>query len=181
MNYELPTTVEVNGVPRDIRSDFRAALDICVALNDTSISDEERGYTVLSIFYPDLEMIPQEDWQEAVKKLFWFIRGGEEEQQTKGPTLVSWDQDFQIICPAVNRIMGHDIRADKDLHWWTFLAAYMEIGECMFSQVVSIRSKMASGKKLDKTDKEFYRKNRNIIDIKKPLTDAEMDIIKEWT
>ena len=33
---------------------------------------------------------------------------------------------------------------------------------------------------LDKQDRDFYRKNRDIIDIKKSYTEAERDILKEW-
>ena len=66
------------------------------------------------------------------------------------------------------------------LHWWSFLSAYMGIGDCLFAQVVAIRDKKARGKKLDKADREFYRRNQDIIDIKKPLTEAEREILKEW-
>ncbi len=180
MNYDLPKSIEVGGEVYEIRSDFRAALDICAALNDPEIRDEERGYTVLDIFYPDIDEMPPQDYQEAIDKCFWFIRGGEEERNTKGPRLVSWEQDFNLICPAVNRIVGHDIRGDAYMHWWTFLSAYMEIGDCLFSQVVAIRSKKAKNQTLDKQDREFYRRNRDLIDIKKPLTEAEQDILKEW-
>ena len=55
-----------------------------------------------------------------------------------------------------------------------------EIGEGLYSQVMNIRSKMAKGKKLDKTDKEFYNDHKELIDLKRKLTleeQAEFDFI----
>lgn len=180
MNYDLPKSVNIGGAEFAIRSDYRAALDICAALSDGELTDRERSEALLTIFYPELEQIPEDGYSEAIQKCFWFLRGGEEERDAKQPQLVSWEQDFNLICPPVNRIVGRDIRGDAYMHWWTFLAAYMEIGDCFFAQIVAIRSKKARGKALDKQDREFYRRNRDLIDIKKPLTEAEHDILKEW-
>lgn len=180
MNYTLPKSVYVNGAEYEIRSDFRAALDICAALSDPELDDRERAYVVLNIFYPEFDKIPQDDYKDAIEQCFWFIRCGEPERGKKQPKLVSWDQDFSMICPPVNRILGSDVRGMEYLHWWTFVSAYMEIGDCFFAQVVGIRSKMARGKKLDKQDREFYRKNRDVIDIKTTYTATEQEILKDW-
>jgi hypothetical protein len=66
------------------------------------------------------------------------------------------------------------------LHWWTFLGAYMEIGECYFQQVVGIRSKKANGKRLDKSDEEFYRKHKADVDLRRDLTKDEQSVLDEW-
>ena len=50
-------------------------------------------------------------------------------------------------------------------HWWTFVAAYMEIGECTFQTIVGIRNKKQKGKRLDDWEREFYRANRDKIDL----------------
>ena len=180
MNYYLPKSVYICEKEYKIRSDYRAILDICSALSDPDLTDNERAEAVLTIFYPDFDEIPQSDYQEAIHKCFWFLRGGEEERQTNQQQLVSWEQDFGLICPPISRIIGRDIRGMEYLHWWSYLAAYMEIGDCLFAQVVSIRAKKAKGKSLDKQDREFYRHNRDLIDIKKPLTESEQGILKEW-
>ena len=57
----------------------------------------------------------------------------------------------------------------------------MEIGDCLFAQIIRIREKRALGKPLDKADKEFYRKNRDIIDLKTQYTDTEQELLKAWT
>ena len=57
----------------------------------------------------------------------------------------------------------------------------MEIGECTFSTVVSIRSKRAKGKKLDKWEEEFYRENRKMIDLPQKLTAEEQEFLNsDW-
>lgn len=59
----------------------------------------------------------------------------------KSPKLVDWGQDFKLIVAPVNRILGLEARAEKYLHWWSFISAYYEIGECLFAQVIRIRRK----------------------------------------
>ena len=59
----------------------------------------------------------------------------------------------------------------------------MEIGECLFSQVVNIRQKKATNKKLEKWEKEFYNANKEIIDLKKRVSEEqqkEMDALEKW-
>lgn len=183
MIYDLPTSVEVGGKEYTIRSDYRAILDICIALNDVDLSDQERAAVALDIFYPDFPDIPQADYQEAIDKCFWFIDKGSNDgdKDRKAPRLVDWEQDFQLIVSPVNRVIGQEIRAVKYMHWWTFLSAYMEIGgDCTFSQVVGIRDKLAKHKKLDKSEREWLRRNQNLVIIKTRYTQAEDDFIKQW-
>ena len=67
------------------------------------------------------------------------------------------------------------------MHWWTFIAAYYEIGgDCTFSQIVRIREKLAKGKTLDKSDREWYRSNRHLVDFKTEYTTQENELCKLW-
>ena len=76
--------------------------------------------------------------------------------------------------------MGKEVRSVEYLHWWTFISAYYEIGDCTFAQIVRIRNQLAKGKKLDDFDKEWYRDHRELVDIKQTYTDAEQEILKQW-
>lgn len=182
MNYALPTTVEIGGKEYEIRSDYRAVLDIMAALSDAELDNDERGYAVMAIFYPEMEEIPPSLFDEAIKKCFWFINGGEDEQdKAKQPQLVDWNMDLPRIIPPMNRVLGTEIRALDYMHWWTFLGAYMELGDCLFAQIVGIRAKKAKGKTLDKADQEFYNKNRDIIEIKKHYTQTQNEILDRFT
>jgi len=178
-NVSLPTALTVGGKERSIRTDYRVVLDCFLALTDIELDDYNRALEVLDCLYVDT--LSPADWKEALDKALWYLRGGEEEKEQKGPQLVSWTQDFNMIAAPISKIVGQDIRGMNELHWWSFLSAYMGIGDCLFAQVVAIRDKKARGKKLDKADREFYRRNRDIIEIKKPMTDAEENLLKEWT
>lgn len=189
MNWGLPTSVEIDGTDCEIRSDFRAILDICTALNDPELNDQEKSLTVLEIFYPALECIPTDRYEEAIRKCFWFINCGEEPENRKKPRLVDWEQDYSLIISPVNKVLGQEARAipynhkenTGGLHWWTFVGAYQEIGDCTFAQVVRIRDHLARGKTLDKSDREWYRRNRDLVDLKTTYTEAEQEILQAWS
>lgn len=177
-NNGLPTVLEVGGKEYAIRTDYRVALDIFLALTDIELDDTEKALEAIEILYVD--EIPPEHWQEALDKCYWYLRGGEEEREDKQPQLVSWEQDFNMIASPISKNIGQDIRGMEYLHWWSFLSAYLAIGDCLFSQVVAIRDKKARGKSLDKADREFYRRNRDIIDIKVKTTQEEDEILDGW-
>lgn len=179
--YDLPKSLDVCGTVYEIRSDYRAVLDICTAFSDIDLSDQEKAFVALQIMYVDFEDMPPEHYKEALKQCLWFIDLGEEEQQTTSNLkLMDWDQDFKYIVSPVNRVVGQDIRSVEYLHWWSFIAAYYEIGECLFAQIVSIRSKKAKGKQLDKSEREWYRNNRHLVDMKQKLSESEKDAFSAW-
>lgn len=177
-NYNLPSTLSVGGEERPIRTDYRVALDCFLALTDPELDNYNRMMELLECLYVD--EIATKDWEEAINQAMWYLNGGEKPTGKKSPQLVSWTQDFNMIASPISKNIGQDIRGMEHLHWWTFLSAYMAIGDCLFAQVVAIRDKKARGKTLDKTDRDFYRRNRDIIDIKNPLTEAEENLLKEW-
>lgn len=180
MNYDLPTSLEVCGVEYEIRSDYRAVLDICTALSDPSLNDKEKSLVCLEIMYKDFEKIPVNQYGEALKKCFWFIRCGEEEEEGNTTKLMDWEQDFPYIVAPVNRIMGVEIRSLKYLHWWSFISAYYEIGDCLFSQITRIRYKLAKGRTLDKEERKWYNEHRSLVDLKTKYSEAEEQLLREW-
>ena len=176
----MPESAEIGGVTYKIRSDYRCILDICAALEDPELEEQDKAVAALVIFYPDLDQMPQERYEEALRWCYWFIDGGRTWADRKGPRLVDWEQDFPCIAAPVNRVLGREIRGPEPLHWWTFLGAYQEIGDCLFAQVVRIRDRRARGKPMDKQDREWYRQNRKLVDFSKKYTSAEEALLKEW-
>lgn len=173
--WELPTSLDVGGVDFAIRTDFRAVLDILKSFNDPEYEPDERWEICLDILYEDYGDMPDHLKPEAAKKAVEFIDMGIEDDGKRRPHTMDWEQDAAIIIPAVNRALGKEIRSLGYMHWWTFLGAYMEIGESLFAQVINIRQKKAKGKKLEKWEKEFYRENRELIDLKKKYSDEEKE------
>ena len=93
---------------------------------------------------------------------------------------MDWEQDFQHIVAPINRVVGREIRDVEYMHWWTFVAAYYEIGDCYFAQIIRIRELRAKGKPLDKSDQEFYKRNRSAIDLKATYTEKENELLDQW-
>lgn len=181
MTYDLPASLEICGTSYEIRSDYRAILDIMVALSDPELDDQSKAYVALTILYPGFDDMPREHYEEALKQCFWFINGGEDDNGPKSPKLIDWEQDFSLLIAPINRVIGNEIRSVEYLHWWSFLSAYMEIGgECTFAQVVSIRDKLSRHKKLEKHEQEWYRRNRHLVDFKRKYTQADDDLLKQW-
>lgn len=180
MNYGLPTSVEINGKEFAIRSDYRAALDIMACMVDPDLSETDKAEAVLIIFYEDYDLLEDADIAPALKECVNFIRCGEDEPEGKQTKLIDWEQDIKLVIAPINRVAGCDVRSMEYLHWWSFMAYFQEIGDCLFSQVVAIRNKKAMGKTLDKMDREFYNRNRAIIDFKHKYTEADNALLENW-
>lgn len=172
--YELPTSLNISGVDFAIRTDFRAIIDILIAWNDTELDEQAKAIVMLQIMYEDWQNIPPECLSEACRKACGFIDCGQTDDPNKPkPRLMDWEQDGDMIIPAVNKVAHKEVRAVPYIHWWTFFGYFMESGECLFNTVVGIRSKKAKGERLDKWEKKFYQENKNIIDIKTRLSEEE--------
>lgn len=172
----LPTELNINGVGRAIRSDFRVALLIMQAFNDPVLLDQEKSRVLMECLYEDVENIPHDDYQEAYDKAIWFLDGGKVEEDSKpqqAKKVMDWEQDEQMIFSSVNKVAGYETRAKEYIHWWTFLGYFNEIGEGLLTTVISIRQKKNKGKKLEKYEQEFYRENKSLIDIKVKLSEEE--------
>lgn len=184
MIYDLPIDVEINGTKHLIRNkcDYRVVLDVICALNDKDLTYKEKIQCALFIFYEDITQI--DDFEIAIKEMFYIINNGEDVDDTSNnkPQLMDWEHDFKQIAPPVSRILGYDIRTpNKYTHWYTFLGGYMEIGECIFATIISIRHKRLKGQKLDKWEQDFLREHRKMINLPCKLTTEEQEFLNsEW-
>ncbi len=179
INYDLPITVTIDNTeyPINRKGDYRMVLDVISVLNDDSLNKKEKAYTAMCIFY-DFN-IPQ-NAQKAMDEIINFINCGDsEDEEQKEPPIMDWEQDFSLLISPINRTLGQEIRAMRYLHWWTFISAYMEIGDCMFKTVVDIRRKKRKNKKLDTGEREFYAKNKRKVDLKVKFDDEEKEFFKQ--
>lgn len=188
MNLTLPKTVEINGECYDIRYDFRVILEIIAMLNDPDLENEDKAEALLTMFYVNPEQLT--DTRKAVDQCFRFIDCNSTRKAKRGPKLVDWEQDFDYIVAPVNRVLGYESRSveyDQEantggVHWWTFLSAYMEIGnDSLFSQIVSIREKQAYHKKLEKGEREWARRNADLVALQQRFSESENALFDEWT
>jgi hypothetical protein len=156
---------------------------------DTSDKWEVAVYLLFECFeeISDIEDAVREgfDINEAARQITWFLQpgtGSGGDGNDRHPKLYDWEQDEQMIFSAVNKVAHTELREAEYVHWWTFMGYFNEIREGLFSEVVGIRNKLARGKKLEKHEREFYRHNRELINLRKPMTEDEQkehDELKE--
>lgn len=179
INYSLPTEIIIDGViyPINKNGDYRMILDVVSALNDETLSEQDKVRTSLCIFY-DFNIPP--DTQKAVDEMMLFINCGEaDEQKKQDAPIMNWEQDFPLLVSPINRTLGYEIRSASYLHWWTFISGYMEIGECQFATVVNIRQKKRKGKKLDSWEQEYYAKNKKKVDLNVKFDKVEQEFMHD--
>lgn len=177
----LPEILTINGTDYPIRADYRNILQIFEVFNDPELLPEEKWIVTMYLMFPhfsspdDVEAALADgfDGEEAIRQINWFISAGKRKDSRKEKPVYSWVYDEQIIFSAVNSVCGHEVRGPQYMHWWTFLSYFNEIGEGTFSFIVGIRQKINTGKKLEKCEREFYVKNRELVDMKPPKTKEE--------
>ena len=132
---KLPRSLEVNGKFYRIGRDF------------------EGVYICLFILYEDFNAIPKDDYEAAFKAALAFIDHNDKPEDTGGkppPRVMDWEQDENIMFPAVNKVAGFEVRSAQYVHWWTFM-----------------------GKKLEKWEREYWNSNRAICALRTKLSEEE--------
>lgn len=177
MMWSLPVSVEIDGKEYAIRNncDYRVVLDVISVLKDEELSQEEKFKCSLFIFYENASDLT--NVEKASKEMIKIINLGEEDDEPQKQPVMDWQHDFAQVAPPISRVLGYSVRDAKNYtHWYDFLGAYMEIGECTFSTIITIRQKKQKGKKLDAREQEFYKANRKLVDLPIKLTKEE----EEW-
>lgn len=174
MGLTLPTSLEVDGELVKIDSDFRTALLVMQLYNDRALSSKTKHGLMLSMIYSvvddngDIVSTLPNNVEEAADKAMWFLNIGMDEQEdtVSKPRLIDYEKDSQHLFSAVNSVLSREVRSDDYMHWWTFYGFCQSIDDSsLMSNIISIRSKRASGKKLDQEELEFYNSNKDMIDI----------------
>ena len=179
MNFTLPDSVTVSGTDYPIRTDFRVILEIFVMLDDPDLTDADKTEALFRMFY--VERPP--DAEAALQAFTDFVDPRHGSQGKKSSSrLIDWSQDFDLMVAPINHILGFECRAADSLHWRTFLSAYLEIPpESVFARVLRIREKLRTGKKLEKNERSWYNKNRELVHLKPKFSRDEEKIISSWT
>lgn len=179
----LPETLTVGGVEHPIRTDYRNVLQVFEVFQDPEMTREEKWIVAIYLMFEDFScaddvlQAAQDGFnlEEAIKQISWFISAGQPEKQVLEKPTYNWKQDEQMIFSAVNKVAGRETRELEYLHWWTFMGYFNEIGEGTFSFIVGIRHKLNKGKKLEKHEKEFLSKNKELVKLEKPKTREEQE------
>lgn len=163
-DYSLPSCTIIEGKKIYIDTGWTNIIDIFSIFDDEELLPVEKAECLLRKFYRNVDDIT--DFAKAFEDMLLFVRGndtGGGSSSTPPVKLVDWKKDLKLIIPPVNKVLGYDVRERPGLHWWTFLGAYKEIGECTFQTYVGIRHKIAHRKKLETYEKEIYAKYKDEI------------------
>lgn len=179
----LPEHIEIDGYEYPLRTDYRNVLDVLIMFSDPELTAEDKWFTAVFMLleeFRDAQELMQAvcdgfDIVQASEGIRWFImRGNKTHNESKNQKpLYDWEQDEQMIFAAVNNVSKMEVREADYMHWWTFLAYFDEIGEGIFSFIVGIRKKQRSNKKLEKHEQQFYRENKELVDIHRKLSKEE--------
>lgn len=154
----------------------------------SGMNDYEKAEICLRLLFIAPENIPEKHLEEALLQSYAFLErrtasAGEaflyasagQSRVDSEAKLFDWKHDEQMIFAAVNRAAGFEVRSCRYLHWWTFLGYFGEMQEGLFTTVLHLRQKMADKKPLEKWEKEFVRKNQELVILRTAEEQAEID------
>lgn len=174
----LSNALEVGGEMREINSDFRPCFRIMQLVESNEFTTDEKAQIIIGILYVD--EIPDNLFLEAYTKAVKFLdmeTDYEEVNNANGKQqmrLFSWEQDAKYIISAVNKSAEVSVRSQDFFHWWEFLIAMFESGDCVLNTLIQQRKLKKTGKQT-KTDREWWAENKDMVELKieKELTADE--------
>ena len=169
---KLPYSVLIDGEEYAINTDFRVAVRFEILLFNPELTDEEKAWKALELFYP---VIP-DNVEEAFEKINWFYSGVKEEggSSEKSEIGYSYENDSEYIYAAFLDQYRIDLQRE-DLHWWTFKALFKALKEdCDFVKIMGYRTIKITND-MSKEDKEFYKKMKKQYALPKRISKSEQD------
>jgi hypothetical protein len=112
------------------------------------------------------QMIMLENLQAALEMGMKFLDGGKVgEDEDSGPRLFSFEKDANLIFAAFRQTHGIDLQNIEYLHWWSFLALFMDLGaDTAFCNLVGLRKRVKSGKATTE-ERETAREMGDMFDV----------------
>lgn len=142
----LPTTIEIDGASYRIDADFRACLRIIMAFEDSELTQLEKYL----LFFDNLYIDKPGEVETALKRGAEFLNCGKEDGEygaDAGLRVFSWNKDANLIYAAFQQTHGIDLTAVEFMHWWRFVALFMDMGsDTAFCNLVGLRQKVMTGK-----------------------------------
>lgn len=172
-----PETVTINTTEYRLNTDFRACLKIIMAFEDNELTPQEKQLILLGNLY---SVVPN-DLNAALDRANWFLNGGKEDANInteENPRVYSFAKDGNFIYAAFRQTHGIDL-ATAQLHWWTFLALFMDLGQdTTFCQLTALRKRLKTGK-ASKEERAAAREMGSMIDLpeidKRTLDEKELE------
>lgn len=143
---EHPESVTIDTTEYPINTDFRGCIKIIMAFEDNELTPQEKQLILLANLY---SVVPN-NLQAALDRANWFLNGGKEQSNSNEANEVhrvySFSKDANFIYAAFRQTHGIDLTTAQ-LHWWTFLALFMDLGQdTTFCQLTALRKRIKTGK-----------------------------------
>jgi len=167
LTEQLPTAIEVDGCEHEVNADFRSCLKIILAFEDPELVTIEKQTVLIDNLYKEIPGDIAKAFEQGIK----FLNGGaiSDDQDESALRLYSFEKDRNLIFAAFRATHGIDLTT-AELHWWAFLALFMDLGsETTFCNVTGIRKRVADGT-ATKEEKKMVRDMPDIFDLPQPDT-----------
>lgn len=181
----LPHTVDVGGVAVAINTGHRAGVEFTSVLEDSLLSDEDKLFRALDIYYKDRD-VSRHDTTALIKAALAFYsydpsahygktksalsKGGGRPRKSK--QLISYAKDDALIYAAFLQQYGIDL-ADDELHWHKFRALIDGLTED--TQLVKVmRYRSVKLGDVSTEERKFYRDMQEFYSLEQ-ISDAEAE------
>ena len=168
LTEQLPDFIDISGKIYKINCDFRTCLRIILAFEDETLTGFEKQAILLSNLY----QAQPENIQAAIDQANVFLNGGkvgEEDDGIPRPRLYSFSKDADFIFAAFRQTHGIDLQK-TELHWFEFLALFMDLGsETTFSSLIGLRKRIKNGT-ASKEERQAAREMGEAFEIPEPDT-----------
>lgn len=173
----LPSTITVEGLPFNIKTDFRYWVRFSQLINDKNLSEEDYSFLVFGLYE---DAIPEnlEAGFEELKKFYAPAKELPRNIYNDGNTDVVLDYtiDGDLIYSAFLECYDLDLLDEKvRLHWWKFLALLDGLHGTKLNDVISFRCYNPN----DKTKYEEYQRRMKAI-WELPQNRELSESTKEW-
>lgn len=179
LTNKLPDKVKIGGKEVPINTDFRASVSFAICVHDPNLTDEEKILKGLELYYPTRERDIY-DIEEAVNKMLWFFRCGDETKPKGGKQQArayDFEKDADSIYASFMMQYGVDL-SSAPLHWWLFMAMLQNLKEDVpFSKIMTYR--VIDTKGMSKEQAAFYRKMKRLYRLEEKKTDEQEEFQKK--
>ena len=169
-----PTEIEVDGIFYPVDAHYRNCLTILAAFEDMELTrGEQQRIMVERLFtkvpdHPDSK-IPR-NITAAANAAIDFLNCGEALNVSEEGRIYSFSHDAKYIRSAIEKSHRINLEEVGFLHWWKFIYLFFDLDEnCFFNRLIGLRQKRKRPDGLTKEEKEYIRKNPEIINIPEPV------------
>ena len=124
--WTLPETVHFADTDWRVHTDFRDVLEILRWLDgsaDPALTDSERWYVALALFYRDFSLMPPVQYREACEAMATFVQAGRPDGGPCAPRLMDWQQDAALIAAGTLFLLARFLPGLPWLVIWQVLPA----------------------------------------------------------